>query len=364
MKQIDGKSKIKERWNKCIGDEDYLKERYKRLYGGGDYENEIEDIRKNNEKRYFLCVFVIVMVFAVVIYSEIREKTLINESDNGFATGIQRDDSGNNSAVELKVYGEKNGKLFTKNVIVDAGAHEQTREETTYKTDEKDGEALLGYRIEEAAREAAEKGGDEIILPSKLSDGTHIYWKKPNSLKGIIVLPLPVLLIYAVYRQRFAKMGLEEKEARESVMKELPGFINRITLLLGAGLVFNSAFEKAITDNSRRRWRNNSYFYSQMRKILENSKSSNISLHKGLEDFARRSQIREFIRITNMISDSIGKGSRLAEKLETESNAIWFARKKKTEEKGRLAESKLIAPLMIMLMILIVITISPAMIEM
>ena len=50
----------------------------------------------------------------------------------------------------------------------------------------------------------------------------------------------------------------------------------------------------------------------------------------------------------------------LTEKLQRESETLWINRKKNCEEKGKLAETKLTLPLMIFLIVLIVITVAPA----
>ncbi len=43
---------------------------------------------------------------------------------------------------------------------------------------------------------------------------------------------------------------------------------------------------------------------------------------------------------------------------------MWIGRKKKAEEKGKLAETKLTFPLMILLLVLIMITVAPALLGM
>ena len=56
-------------------------------------------------------------------------------------------------------------------------------------------------------------------------------------------------------------------------------------------------------------------------------------------------------------------GVYLSEKLKQENSLLWLARKQQSEEKGRLAETKLTLPLMILLLVLIMMTIAPAMME-
>ena len=77
----------------------------------------------------------------------------------------------------------------------------------------------------------------------------------------------------------------------------------------------------------------------------------------------RESGIRELMRISNIINDNVNKGVELTDKLQAESELLWMNRKKSCEEKGRLAETKLTLPLMIFLMVLIMITVAPALLE-
>ena len=54
----------------------------------------------------------------------------------------------------------------------------------------------------------------------------------------------------------------------------------------------------------------------------------------------------------------------MTEKLESESDILWTQRKKIAEEKGRIAETKLTFPLALLLLVLILITAAPAIMEM
>ncbi|MBQ3184719.1 MAG: hypothetical protein IJB54_01905, partial [Firmicutes bacterium] len=67
--------------------------------------------------------------------------------------------------------------------------------------------------------------------------------------------------------------------------------------------------------------------------------------------------------VSNIIEDNVNKGTELTGKLRSESDMLWMDRKKKCEEMGRLAETKLTLPLMLFLIVLIVITVAPALLE-
>ena len=92
-------------------------------------------------------------------------------------------------------------------------------------------------------------------------------------------------------------------------------------------------------------------------------KTANGSMYRELREFARKSGIKELIRVANIICDNVSKGTGLTEKLQAESEILWMNRKKNCEERGRLAETKLTLPLVIFLLVLIVITIAPALLE-
>ena len=68
-------------------------------------------------------------------------------------------------------------------------------------------------------------------------------------------------------------------------------------------------------------------------------------------------------RFASIISENINKGSELVEKLESEGDMLWLNRKKRIEERAKLADTKLTLPLVILLITLITITIAPALIS-
>lgn len=210
-----------------------------------------------------------------------------------------------------------------------------------------------------------------VELPGSLPKGMNVIWqqRKEESIGFIVILYGIVLLI--LYGKRYAKIDKEIKASKESISRDLPEFINKLVLLLNAGLVFSYAFAKIVYDyekyclrsekgkNAKRK-----YLYSELLEIQKRVEKTNTSLIYELKDFAQRSGVRDLMRITAIISENWNKGSSLAEKMEMEGELMWIDRKKRTEERGRLAETKLTFPLMILLIILILITIAPALMEM
>lgn len=98
--------------------------------------------------------------------------------------------------------------------------------------------------------------------------------------------------------------------------------------------------------------------------IKKYSAETGISLIALMEQYGKKLGVREFSRMTGIIADNQYKGIDLTEKLESESDLLWNQRKKLAEERGRAAETKLAFPLAMLLMVLIVITAAPAVLQM
>ena len=145
-----------------------------------------------------------------------------------------------------------------------------------------------------------------------------------------------------------------EKQRRDEIAMELPEFVNELVLLLNAGMVVTDAVSKIALENK------SGYFAKELADIAKRMKDTNSPFASEFREFARRSGSRELLRLSNIITDNMNKGSELVEKLEQEAGLMWHMSKKQVEEKGRLAESKLTFPMALMLISLILVTAAPA----
>ena len=247
------------------------------------------------------------------------------------------------------------------------------KESSEEKQDDGDGEAAGKRNRETVEMElrgiASELNSDKAVkkvkLPDSLASGEKISWEveDKSSSNGIAIMAVTVLTAFCIYKKRFSVLEQQRRLQRESVMRQLPEFVNRLVLLLNAGLVLTSAFEKSVEESFVEDSKGDDYFYGKLREIYVLCTTTNASMHVEFRKMAKESGIRELTRVSNIISDNIRKGVELTGKLQAESELLWISRKKSCEEKGRLAETKLTLPLMIFLMVLIIITVAPALME-
>ena len=247
------------------------------------------------------------------------------------------------------------------------------KESSEEKQDDGDGEAA-GKRNREAVEMElrgiayelnSDKAVKKVKLPDSLASGEKISWEveDKSGSNGIAIMAVTVLTAFCIYKKRFSVLEQQRRLQRESVMRQLPEFVNRLVLLLNAGLVLTSAFEKSVEESFVEDSKGDDYFYGKLREIYVLCTTTNASMHVEFRKMAKESGIRELMRVSNIISDNIRKGVELTGKLQAESELLWISRKKSCEEKGRLAETKLTLPLMIFLMVLIIITVAPALME-
>ena len=239
------------------------------------------------------------------------------------------------------------------------------------KADDEAGEAVneteqMEYEIRGIVSDFNSDPDSKMVeQPSALESGETLTWevRKNTGSDLFLILMLTMITAFCVYRNRFAAIEKRRREERESVLRQLPEFVNRLVLLLNAGMVLTGAFEKAVEESFSFSCSKDDYFYGKLKDIYIASKTANASMNRELRRMAKESGIRELMRVSNIINDNINKGVELTDKLQAESEILWLNRKKSCEEKGRFAETKMTLPLMLFLMVLIIITVAPALLE-
>ena len=230
-------------------------------------------------------------------------------------------------------------------------------------------EELLAYEMRSVINSLNDdQSAKRVTLPDRLKTGEKITWTAAKRTNTAAIAFAMIVLAVFIYRNRFEPLEKMRRARMDSVRRQLPEFVNRLVLLLGAGLVLSSAFERIVEESRQSAALAGDYFYMCMDGIYSKIKETNGSMEKEFRDFARSSEhsgegSRELMRISNIITDNISKGVELTDKLQSESETLWLSRKRSSEERGRLAETKLTMPLTVFLLVLVVVTVSPALLE-
>lgn len=208
--------------------------------------------------------------------------------------------------------------------------------------------------------------GAYVKLPSSLPGGIRVEWRRGDSLPFGMLLTVLCILAALAYQSRYRCILKQVEQEREEMKRDFPDFLNKLVLMLSAGMVTASALERLARDYQRRREVEKGVrpLYEALLEMCETVRQTNAPMVGELKRMARQSGLREIMRFAAIVEDNLSKGSVLVEKLSAESEILWMNRKKNAQELGRLAETKLALPLVILLAVLLIITAGPAMMTM
>ena len=326
---------------------------------------------KEHTKKQITAVLIIGMALLLVDFIAASSNTPKVENSYGQLYITRPEAGGSSGSLSLKARISGENGSYEKKVNVMLEPYQEKQQEKQGTADQEESIAMTEEeRFDYELRTVVDGlNGDrsvrKVCLPKSLGTGEQVTWQieEHTGTNTIPIAALIVLLVFALYKNRFAAIKKRKTEQRESVMRQLPEFVNRLVLLLNAGMVLNGAFEKSIAESLHFNKAADDYFYKKLKDIYGSVKTANGSVNAEFRRFAKESGIKELIRISNIINDNINKGTELTHKLQSESELLWLNRKKRCEEKGKLAETKLTLPLVIFLMVLIVITVAPALLE-
>ena len=135
--------------------------------------------------------------------------------------------------------------------------------------------------------------------------------------------------------------------------------MTQLVLLINAGLTIERAWGKILEHIDK-----NTVLATEMTKTY-NDMRSNKSISKCLNDLSRRCKVKEISKFTSIILQNINKGSSdMVFMLQQLSEECWVERKLAAKQKGEEASSKLLFPMMLMLLSVFAVVLVPAMMQM
>lgn len=151
--------------------------------------------------------------------------------------------------------------------------------------------------------------------------------------------------------------SLNEKieKRRLSIRMEFPEFVNKMTILVNAGMTISKAWEKIATDAKK-----DTPLFKEMQYTL-----SEISAGKpeavAYEELGRRCKIKEIIKFVSVVVLNLKKGgAEVVPVLKLQANECWEMRKAAAKQLGEEAGTKVLIPMMIMFIGIILIVVLPA----
>jgi tight adherence protein C len=174
---------------------------------------------------------------------------------------------------------------------------------------------------------------------------------------GFIIFSIALILTVAYLSDNELKEKI--KKRRLAIQMDFPDFLNKLILLIDAGMTVTRAWEKAVEDNKK-----GGVLYSELETVLAEIKSGK-SEYQAYEDFSKRCRTPEVTRFMSALIQNLRKGNAdIVSVLRLQSNECWMMRKNAAKRLGEEASTKLIFPMMLILIAILIIVATPALLAM
>ena len=201
---------------------------------------------------------------------------------------------------------------------------------------------------------------DYYYLPDEWN-GKTFTWSRPRDNTGALLASLILVAAAAslVLKSR-EKQTLVQKR-QEELLIDYPDLIMKFTLLIAAGMTVRNAFAKIASDYRKKRSHKARAAYEAIETACHEMESG-VSEAEAYYRFGERCGQIRYKTFATLLLQNLQKGSRqLVAMLEKESAEAWDERKRKARIAGETASTKLLFPMVLMLLVVMAIIMIPAM---
>lgn len=241
---------------------------------------------------------------------------------------------------------------------------------------------LVVYPKEKTAEERLLLKLKENILNSQLEDPESEYLKLPeaiedqkltysdnNSTDNNMLNILGIIAVICIAVGGYSQLEKEKKKRDRQMLLDYPDIINKLVLLVGAGMTIKNAwgkmcleyenkFETSKSANGKR------YVYEEM-VATYNEIQNGMTDIEAYDRFGRRVQLVPYMKLSSLLVQNTKKGTAdLLQLLEYEAVQAFEERKEGAKRLGEEAGTKLLAPMVLMLFIVLIIIMVPAFMQM
>ena len=200
---------------------------------------------------------------------------------------------------------------------------------------------------------------DYYYLPDKLN-GKKVKWESPADTSGMLLTGLFLIAAMAILVMKGREEQVQLQKRYEELLIDYPGLIMKFTLLVQAGLTARKAFQKIALDYGKREDGKKREAYEEIR-VACYEMDSGISEAEAYRRFGERCGQVKYKTLSTLLIQNLQKGSRyLADLLEKESVEAWEERKRKARVLGDTAATKLLFPMVLMLLVVMAVIMLPA----
>lgn len=313
---------------------------------------------------YLITLLMSLFILAITIKGPANTGSLISD-DSGAIMKIQRSSMENSETYEMILDIRDGNKISQRPVTLVLRPYSNTKNLKETNPEEVRS-AEINTQIDGIITSIEYSPDEELVLPTRLDDGTTISWHaaESKSNEGFVIIPIIYFALIALtIKSQVDADGGKEIAIRKEILHDLPRFCNQLFLMMNAGMILSDAFERICSSYLEIKEDERSWFQKEMITLYK----QNCDHHRGaavvLTEFAAEYNVKELTRIAAILAVNEKRGSDVVESLSRESKYLWDDRKLIAREGGKQIDVKMSYPLGALLILLIVITMAPAMLN-
>lgn len=190
-----------------------------------------------------------------------------------------------------------------------------------------------------------------------------ITWEMPetNSSISLFILGLFASVLLWFYKDK--ELGDKMKLRNNQMLLDYPEIINKFNLLVNAGMTIKQAWIKISEDYKNTTYNSGGeirYAYEEM-LLTVNEFKLGIPEANAYEQFGQRVGLLPFMKFGSMLVQNLKKGNKgMVDLLQREAREAFQERKERAKRLGEEASTKLLGPMLVMLIIVLIIIMIPA----
>lgn len=198
-----------------------------------------------------------------------------------------------------------------------------------------------------------QEGEEKIVIPA--SEGDFLLTQKEKN-PVVFVYIIGLCLCVYFFAKECQTRKEEEKERKELLDYEYPVFLNQLVLLLGAGMTMKAAFKQLAENNAKREH----YLYQEILVTIRQL-NSGVSEREAYTELGERLNMARYRKLFSMVVQNMSMGTKdLFVALEQEEHAALEHRKERARQLGETASTKLLFPMILLLVTVMLILLVPA----
>lgn len=226
----------------------------------------------------------------------------------------------------------------------------------TLLPEEKNPEEVWQKELEEymVYREEAQREEEYVALPQELG-GERLSFKEKKNTKGGIVLLLTLVLSGVLFASEYIQKKEDQKKRLEEIQEEYPAFALRYAMLVSAGLTLRQALQRIAQGADGKK-----PLYQEIVRGV-NELETGVSEGTVYENIGQRCNTPQMRKFGTLLASNLRKGQEgLSELLREEASLAMAERRENIRKKGETAGTKLLFPMLILLLIVFVVIMVPA----